>query len=337
MTVWQRIARFATMGVMVGSLTACNLVGWWQTGGSGVSTSGYASSTESALTAFLIGGNYHSQAGAVKVVQGTTTKVQTRRIVHAPDYGCFWIEISCSGVGAANPEGRVGITTVDTNGDGYISGAADFQAPYGGNCGMVDGATASTGAGMPGSAIWLDTPTCKTPNLPGTFTSALTEVSLNQAWGGTVTEQFPNNPVSALRNLSFEAVQGIMNSLDSSDVTTEMVGNSPMQVAKLQVTNLQIGGASYRPVNVFIKLYNWGATKWDMTKEPGLKLMAAWAANQIETLLDRNATSIRISVELNGSVTLTRDSLPSNLFVTEPSYSTVESWRNFATSNLRHD
>lgn len=335
MTVWQRITRLALMGVMVGSLTACNLVGWWAIGGSNPDLSGYASSTESALTAFLIGGNYVSQAGSVKVVNGEVRKVQTRRIVHAPDYGCFWAEISCSGIGAASPEGRVGITTVDTNGDGYISGAADFQAPYGGNCGMTDGATASTGAGMPASAIWLDTPTCKTPNLPGTFTSALTEASINQAWGGTVGMQFPNDPVSGFRVLPFETVQEIMNSLDSSDVTTEMVGSSPMTVANLQVTNLKIGGDSYRPVNVFIKLYNWGATKWDMSKEPGLKLMAAWAANKIETLLTRGATSIRMELELNGGVTLTRDSLPANLVVTEPSFSTVESWRNFATSGLR--
>jgi hypothetical protein len=320
---------------MVGTLTACvNLVGYHQGGDYGAplqAVSGYAKVNHNYMAAWTIGGNYHATVGVVKYVPGEEDPrwVKSYRTIH-PLNGCPWSTFVCTNIGAANLEGRLMITTVDTSGDGRISGAADYQ-PAGGNCTMTDAATVVYGPRMTAANAWLDTPTCKTPPEAGLWTSALTDAS-NSGFGSMMN----NNPQSALRRLPFETVQALMNSLESSDVTTETVGGVPMRIAKFQVTNLRIGGDSYKPINTFLNMYDWRAVIWDRT-DPGYKLMAGWAANKVEALLNRGATSIRMEVELNGSVTLSRDSLPADMAVTEPSYSTVESWRNFATTNLRHD
>jgi hypothetical protein len=323
---------------MVGTLTACvNLVGYSQDGTYGnvlQAVSGKAKVAHNYMAAWTIGGNYHATVGVVKYTPGNADPewVHSQRTIHALNR-CPWETFVCSGIGAANLAGRTTIVTVDTSGDGRISGAADFQAA-GGNCGMTDAATVVYGARMSAANAWLDTPTCKNPDPPGLWPSALTDAS--DTGFGTFMNNNPGSPDSALRRLPFETVQALMNSLESSDVSNVTVGGHEMRVARFQVTSVRIGGDSYKPINTFVNMYDWRATIWDQN-DPGYKLMAGWAANKIEALLDRGATSIRMEVELNGSVTLSRDSLPSDMAVTEPSYSTVESWRNFATTNLRHD
>lgn len=330
---------------MLGSLTACTMAGWWQvaTGADGgVKSAGFSRALPGALTYYVVGTQYLSHSSSVKfrgvegAGAGDVAVVQQRHIFH--EFGeCGWDTIACNGVGISSVEGKVTTQTFDTNGDGYVSGAADFQAPYGGNCGMTDGATAYTGARMPYASIWVDTPTCSTPGIEFPyFTSAMTDVS-QEAWGGTFTTQDPSGTNMALQNLPFQTVQDIINSIDASDVRTVNHGGAQMQAIKMQITNVRIGGMSYKPVNVFVDVHNFGAIGLDLSKEPGLKLLAAWAANAIDTQLDRGATSLRWSVELNNAVTISRESLGPNLHVTDLNRSTAESWRKLATSNLRSE
>lgn len=332
MTVWQRIARFATVGVAVGTLTACtNLVGWVAAGTNPPPrTTGWTEATNAYLAAYLIGGNWHSRTGAVHNTGDYKMRdVQSRHLIKPGTTSCFWTDVSCNGVTTRTLQGNVYATTGDTNGDGYISGAADFQPPgIGQNCGMNSAATASFA--YPAAAMWQDRVSCaySDPN----YASAESMGSYNLFWGSTATSSTHGQ---AFRNLPIETLQGIVNSVEASDVRTENVGGAPMQVVRVQVTKVSVGGESYKPVNVFVELYNWRMTKWDMSQEPGLKLMAAWMANKIENLLDRNATSIRFAVELNNSVTLTRADLPADILVSEPSYGAVEHLRNFATTNVR--
>jgi hypothetical protein len=321
---------------MVGTLTACvNLVGYSQGGSYGAplqAVSGYAKVAHNYMAAWTIGGNYHSTVGYVKYVPGEENPrwVKAYRVVK-PLGGCPWTTFVCTGLGDRVYEGRLMMVCTDTNGDGRVSCAADFQPAGNPACNMTDAATAVTGPRMESAAIWQDTPTCKNPPEPGLWPSALTDRS--DTGFGSFTNKAPQ---SALRRVPFETVQALMNSLESSDVSTEMVAGHPMRVARFQVTNVKIGGDSYKPINTYVSMYNWRSTVWDRN-DPGYKLTACWAANKIEALLNRGATSIRMEVELNGSVTLTRDSLPADTLVTEPSFSTVESWREFATTNLRRD
>jgi hypothetical protein len=323
--------------MLVGTLVACTNIGGWSEGGSyGVphtDTSGYATAIQYYQAAYTIGGNYHSRSGSVKYTNGDIRVVRAHRVVH-PLTECPWATYVCTGHGTANPEGRVWMQTFDTSGDGYISGAGDWY-PWGSDCGITDTITAATGPNMPSSAIWQDTPSCKAPDSPaGYWPSSITDRS--DITYGMFTNQRPNSPVSAFRGLSFETVQQLVNSLESSDVSTQMVNGQPMKVAQLQVTNLKIGGDSYRPINVNLNLYNFNAMVWDRNN-PGMKLMAGWAANKVESLLNRGATSIRMEIEINGSVTLTRDALGPDIHITEPGYHSVETWRSFATTNLRQD
>lgn len=330
MTVWQRIARFATVGVAVGTLTACtNLIGWFPIGSDPTPrTTGYTEATNAYLAAYLIGGNYHSRTGAVHNTSGTVKEVQARHYIKPGTDICAWSDVSCDGIATRTLQGSLYAVTTDTNGDGWVSGAPDWY-PNGNNCGMNSAATYATA--IPASALFQDKVNCAYTD--ANFASGESMGSYNLFWGSHATSS--KHGAQSYRTLPHETMQGLMNSIDASDVRFEYVNGRPMHVARAQVTKVSVGGDSYKPVNVFVEVWNWRQTKWDMTKEPGLKLMSAWMANKIESLLDRNATSIRISLELNNSITLTRADLPVDIGVTEPSYAAVEHLRNFATTNVR--
>jgi hypothetical protein len=292
-----------------------------------MNTSGLVRSIPNTVSWVLIGGQYYSETGAFQMSNGVVKRAQSRRLLHAPG-DCPWDRPTCTAVGDAEVDGRLGILTVDTNNDGYVSANYDVE------CG-VPNATLFLPGFIPPSAYFQDDPTCKTPNNPA-HNSIITEQANNQGWLGTMTQQTPNMPNSMMTKLPFETVQQLVASLDSSDVWTEVVAGSPMQVARFQVTNLKIGGESYQPIGVYLKLWDWNKTGFDFSKEPGLKLALGWAANKLELLLARGATP-RIEVELNHSVTLTRESLPQTMVMKDLTQASIDRMRDLATSNLRAD
>ena len=351
MNVWQRILRFSVLGGTLGMLTACSLTGWWQYGYFGypadVKSSGWKRHVPGAsagATCWIVGSQCLSGSGAATYdgnASGAVKKVRTNDIYHNLGSQCPWDASVCNGIMIASTEGKVRVITTDTSGDGYISAAPDFPAIGGpiNACGATAVALAwyeTTGNGMPFSGLWQDANSCPFGPEPSALgmSSALTDVTTAYGGGGWgIVDQDPGGTNSWMMQLPLEVKQDLLNSIEASDITTQGMA----QTVKVQITNVRMGGRSYRPVGVYLNLFNFQALKLDLSKEPGLKIMLAWMANQIEQGLDRGVKDFRWGIELNGAATITSDMLPKNAVLAPFTASTVQAFRTLATSNLRSE
>lgn len=252
-----------------------------------------------------------------------------------PTGGCFWDAPACRGnIYKSDAPSGGKFTTLkaiakDTSGDGKISSNVSAE------CGWTSG-VAFIGD-CPGftSGFFADTPVCNNGPQDLGASTAMTD-GMAFAWY-YATSQDPNNSNNnsplRLQQLPFELQQDVYNSIQASDVRTEVVDGVPMRVIRLHITKVRIGGASYRPVNVFLDVYGEGGLTL-RHDNPGSKLLAAWSANQIESLLKRGTAKIAGSIELNGGVTITTDMLPSNVTHTGASQMWVDTLRKFAGSRV---
>lgn len=321
--------RFFMLGGALSFMTACSLGGFGgaAVGGNLTKTSGikrYA--MQSNVGYYQSDGSLKSTNGAVKFdspYAGGVSVVESHVLRQADFDVCY------RGTCIASQQGKVLMDTTDTSGDGWISGNI-------GNCNLTSGIGYILT--MPGSAAFQDVSTCPSGGDPD-FSTSTTEYPGSGGGGFSVaaTDQDPGGTNGMLMSkLPISVVQDVINSIESSDVSTYVDERGQHQVIRAQVTNVRIGGASYRPVGVFVKITDMQPLFKVDGKNPGAKLMAAWIANQLEKALDRGATKLRGSVTLNGSATISSDVAPTyGTLWTSPNRSMVERLRQFASSNVR--
>jgi hypothetical protein len=225
------------------------------------------------------------------------------------------------------PSQRVAWSTADTSGDGWISGGLGGS----GGCGITSG-IGFLGANAPASAYFQDQTACSNPET--IFSTTRTE---HQTSGGGIqaVDQNPGGLQSRFRQMPMSVMQDIINSIDSSDIRTEVRNGVRHEIVRATITNVRIGGASYRPVGVSIEIEDMNPQIAVRNDNPGVKLLAAWMANEMEQALNRGATKLRGSVTINGSATVSTDSIPSNVLYTGVSQAQVDRLREFATTNVR--
>ncbi|MGH7753042.1 MAG: hypothetical protein ACREN5_09515, partial [Gemmatimonadales bacterium] len=240
---------------------------------------------------------------------------------------------------ADSPTGNNGIvqydgpvmTTGDTSGDGWVNGGGGplfgaafrtsptcafntvlvtwFFAPFGGYPQL-----------QPTSARWKDTTVCN-------YVGAQPGGALAQTGNpySTSSTEVPGSGIAAFQQnaagldgmfskLPFETKLELLNSVDTSkDVRIERENGKPIEVMRLYLTRVRIGGRSYSPADTYFDVRDMKTMTVD-TSSPGWRLTQAWLAAQLEDLLARQGgtmsfANLRWSVTLNDAVTISQEEL----------------------------
>lgn len=300
--VFKDLLRYATIGGTLGLMTACSI------GGHGGDNNPFESSRKTSGVKRYIQGTvvgYFLPDGTSKTVNAAlhysgskVYKVESRRSFAGPGHNvndpCY--ALHCF----ASTNGQTLLAASDTNGDGWISSTS--IGPEAAACSITSG-VGVTGGAMPISAYFGDTLTCPNGGDPD-FSTTRTEFT---GVGRIIMDQDPSGPNALISRVPASVMQDILNSIDQTDIRTEVRGGEKVQVIRAAITNVRIGGAAYRPVGVGIEIENMSPSLTVRKDNPGAKLLAAWVANQMEKLLDRGVTKFNGSVTINDSVTLNPD------------------------------
>lgn len=321
----RNVTRFFVLGGALVFMTACSL------GGFGGAMNGTNMPKSSGIKRYTMGSNvgYYQPDGSLKSTNGAVkwsspwangVSVVQSHVLRQADF-----DVCYRGTCIASQQGDILMDTSDTSGDGWISGNI-------GNCNLTSGVGYLLT--MPAAAAFRDTSTCPNGGDPD-FSTSTTEYP---GYGRASIDQDPGGTNALGVRIPFSVMQDVVNSVEASDVTTYTDERGPHQTIRAQVTNVRIGGASYRPQGVFVKITDMQPLFKVHKTNPGAKLMAAWMAGQIEKALDRGATNLRGSFTLNGSATISSDlAAGTGALWTSPNRSMVERLREFATSNVRGD
>lgn len=321
----KNLMRFAMLGGALSFMTACALGGHQGAiGNNPTKSSGIKRYVmNSNVGYFQPDGTLKSTTGAIKYDASKVSVVQGRILRQATNRNQGF-DICYGGTCIASTQGEIAWNTSDTNGDGWVLGNV-------GTCNLSSG-IGYIGA-APASAFFQDVTTCPNGG-DADFSTSMSEYNMGGGFGVAVQDQDPGG-VNAYRNLPISVMQDIINSIDSSDVRTEIRDGVKHQIVRATITNVRIGGASYRPVGVAVEIEDMKPLIRVTKTNPGAKLLAAWMANQIEQGLNRGATKLHGTVTINGSATLSTDMIPSTVLHTGVSRANVDRLREFATSNLR--
>lgn len=256
-------------------------------------------------------------AGGVKPNAGgegySVPKIMSYQLTkkYTQDHG-GWDPLTVAGIGIASPPSSDGLRkapefinlldgitaeTLDTNGDGTVSGAI-------GICGLTSAVAVGIWAQPPG--IWRDVTTC-THNL-APYTSAVT--------GGTgiyglVLEkdsirkgefnpyeaftQWGNNALTD--RLPMRTVASLLNSVDTeNDVRVE----NGVEILRLHLTGMNLWGQTYTPQNVSFDVQKMSLFTLD-PYSPGLRDLAGWMSTQVAEAVARGESQWQGSFTFNGS------------------------------------
>lgn len=321
----KHLTRFGMLGGALSFMSACTLGGHQgdpfnnPTKSSGIKR--YV--MQSNVGYFQPDGRLKSTTGAIKYDANRVSRVQAR-VLNQFTNGNQGFDACYGGTCIASTQGAILADTSDTNGDGWISGNI-------GTCQLTSGL--AFGGGAPGSAFFQDVTSCPNGG-DADFSTSMTEFNMGGGFGVAVTDQDPGG-VNGMKDIPLSVMQDIINSIDSSDVRTEVRNGISHQIVTATITNVRINGASYRPTNVTLQIEDMKPLLRVTGTNPGAKLLAAWTANQMESALNRGASKLRGTVTINGSATVSLDQMPKNIVHTSVSQAQVDRLREFATTNLR--
>lgn len=242
--------------------------------------------------------------------------------------------------------------TTDTNGDGVISaGGTNGGAPFfnhsptcaNPNLGISQVQYFAAPPFVTLAAnIARDDMTCFKPALPAGVTKAANateHVSMATTLGGAgnslVMQQAPGADHNVFSTLPIAVQADLLGSVDTeTDVVRTEDGN---ETVKFRVTGVRLYGATYTPRGVTATM-NSGNFLGEVMSGPGGRLMAAWAADQLQRFLDAGGTTsdqLRASATINDSAVISLADMKSGsmgrLF-RDPDQNMVNDLRRMATS-----